>query len=112
MSTVQKIIQILIYVLLLAVLLVFAMGNNEQTVSVKFLGWQTVQMPVWMLVMLTLIIGLVLGLVLTTGLVLKANGEKRAVQKEFKKVKAELNRMRNVPVEEETDTETETVQES
>ena len=112
MSTIQKIIQILIYVLLLAVLLIFAMSNNEQTVSVKFLGWQTMQMPVWILVILSLIIGLVLGLALSTGLVLKANQEKRAVQKDFKKVKAELNRMRNVPVEEESGTETETVQES
>ena len=108
MSTVQKIIQIIIYVILLAVLLVFAMQNNQEAVSVHFLNWQTVIMPVWILVLLSLIIGLLLGLAVTTTLVLQANKDKRTFQKELKKVKAELNRMRNVPIEEVSNTETET----
>ncbi len=105
MGTVQKILQIFIYVVLVALVLVFAMENNEQKASVQFLQWQTVIMPIWILILLSLIIGLAIGLLLTTGLVIQANRDKRRYQKEMKRIQAELNRMRNVSIEEDSDTE-------
>ncbi|MBN2105659.1 DUF1049 domain-containing protein [bacterium] len=109
MQTLKKILRILVYVVIFSLFLLFAMYNNEKTATVDFLVWKTPIIPLWMLVFISLILGLVLGLVLVTGAVFSANKEKKQLQKEIKKIKDELNRMRNANIEEEVDTENEPV---
>jgi len=105
MHTVQKIIKILIYVGIFALFLFFAMYNNQQMVSIHLLVWQTPNIPVWILIFISLILGLILGLILVTSAVVSANTEKKRFQKELKTTKEELNRLRNVSIEEEVDAE-------
>lgn len=105
MHTIRKILKILIYVSIFALFLFFAMYNNQQVVSIHMLVWQTPQLPVWILVFISLILGLILGLALVTGVVLSANKEKKRLHKEMKSIKSELNRLRNVSIEEEVDSE-------
>lgn len=102
MQTFQKIIKILLLVIIFAILLIFAMYNNQQTNHIRFLDWQTPESPVWILVFISIIIGLVLGMAITTSAIISANQEKRQAHRELKKVKAELNRMRNVSIDDDT----------
>lgn len=99
MQTFQKIIRILVLVIIFAIFLIFAM-ENQQMSFIKFFSWQTPNSPIWILVFISIIIGLILGMALTTGVIVTANQEKRQAQRELKKVKAELNRMRNVSIDE------------
>jgi len=105
MQTLKKILKILVYVIIFTLFLLFAMYNNQQTVTVHFLVWQTPNIPLWMLVFISVIMGLILGLALVIGAVVSANRDKKQLQKEMKTMKSELNRMRNASIEEDTDTE-------
>ena len=62
-------------------------------------------MPVWALIFISMAIGLIVGLLLTVGSVIAANAEKKRLRKEIRSTKNELNRMRNVSIEEDFDEE-------
>jgi uncharacterized integral membrane protein len=79
----------------------FAMQNTEATVVVKFIKWQTVGLPLWVVMYLSFAAGVLTWLIVSVIRVVALKNETRKVKKENKRLQEELNRLRNVSVEEE-----------
>ena len=95
------IIRWLLGALLIIVILGFALQNQDQTASVQLLKWQSPVMPLYFFLYLAFIAGLLTWLLFSTLNILKVKGENLGYQREIKKLKAELNRMRNAGIEDE-----------
>ncbi len=79
----------------------FAMQNTDVSVPVKFLKWQTsTDLPLWVIMYVSFVAGLLFWVVISIIQMLGMRNENRKVKKELKKLKDELNRLRNVSVEE------------
>jgi len=89
-------------VMLLVMLLVigFAMLNTEQKVSVSFYWWQTINLPLWVVMYVAFAIGMVVWLFVSIFQVLTLKNGMRKLNKENRHLKEELDRMRNVTIEE------------
>jgi len=89
-------------VMLLVMLLIigFAMLNTEQKVSVSFYWWQTVNLPLWVVMYIAFAIGMVVWLFMSVFQVLTLKNGMRKLHKENRQLKEELDRMRNVTIEE------------
>ncbi len=90
--------------LLIIIILGFAIQNQEQTVSVRILRWVSPVIPLYLIVYLSFIAGLITWLAVSSFKILSLKGKNHSLQKEIKKVKDELNRLRNANIEEEIDT--------
>ncbi|MFO7891534.1 MAG: LapA family protein [bacterium] len=90
--------------LLIIIILGFAIQNQEQTVSVHIIKWQSPIVPLYLIVYLSFIAGLVTWLIVSSFKIFSMKGNNLSLQKELKKVKEELNRLRNANIEEEIET--------
>ncbi|MBN1780194.1 LapA family protein [bacterium] len=106
MQSINKLMNILIFVVLFIIFVTFAMQNNQQMAPVTFFMWQSPNMPIWTIIFISMIIGTAIGFVLTVSVLLNANREKKKLLKDIKTTKAELNRMRNVSIDEEIEEDT------
>ena len=70
-----KRVALVLTVLIVALAILAFVLENQQDVSLSFLGWSTLQLPVSVFVTLSLIIGMIIGPVL--GLLLKQKGGSR-----------------------------------
>lgn len=78
----------------------FAMQNASVTVPIRFFKWETVNdLPLWLVMYLSFIVGMVFWLGVSIYQVLSLKGENRKWQKKTKNLENELNRLRNVSVE-------------
>ncbi len=78
----------------------FAMQNADVSVPVKLYKWQTVNdLPLWLVMYLSFIVGMIFWLCVSIYQVLSLKGENRKIQKKMKSLEDELNRLRNVSVE-------------
>jgi uncharacterized integral membrane protein len=84
----------------IALIIGFAMQNTEQKVNVIFLKWQSIDMPLWVIMYVAFISGMLFWLVVSILRVVTLKVENRKGKKEIQKLKDELNRLRNVSVEE------------
>ena len=75
MRGVKRVVLVLSVLIVALVVLGFVL-ENQQAVSVSFLGWSTMQMPTSVFMVLTLIVGMVIGPVL--GVLLRVNGRRRS----------------------------------
>jgi uncharacterized integral membrane protein len=89
-------------VMLLVMLLVigFAMLNSEQKVSISFYWWQTIDLPIWVVMYVAFAVGMVVWLFVSIFQVLALKNRMRKLKKENHQLKEELDRMRNVAIEE------------
>lgn len=90
--------------LLIIIILGFAIQNQEQTVSVHIIKWQSPIVPLYLIVYLSFIAGLVTWLIVSSFKIFNMKGKNYSLQREYKKVKDELNRLRNANIEEEIET--------
>ncbi len=87
--------------LLIIIILGFAIQNQEQTVSVHILKWESPVVPLYLIVYLSFISGLVSWLLFSTFKIFSLKGKNYSLQREIKKAKDELNRLRNANIDEE-----------
>lgn len=87
--------------LLIIAILGFALQNQEQTVSVRLIKWQSPVMPLYFFLYLAYGAGLLTWVLVSTLNTLKLKGEVYRLQREKRKITEELNRLRNVNIEEE-----------
>lgn len=90
--------------LLIIIILGFAIQNQEQTVTVHILKWESPVIPLYLIVYLSFITGLITWLIVSSVKIVSLKGKNHSLQREIKKIKNELNRLRNANIEEEIDT--------
>ena len=79
----------------------FAMQNMEVSVPLKFWKWQTINdLPLWVVLYSSFVAGMLFWLVVSIIQMVGIRSENRKLSKEMKKLKDELNRLRNVSVDE------------
>jgi uncharacterized integral membrane protein len=86
--------------LFIAFVIGFAMQNTEQHVNVIFFRWQSIDLPLWVVMYLAFIAGMIFWLFVTIYRVIGLNYENHKCRKEISKLQAELYHLRNASVEE------------
>jgi uncharacterized integral membrane protein len=85
----------LITIFFILLVLLFAIQNQEQEVSVRILNWQSSTMPLYLLVYV------VFWFLFSAAYLFALKSRERKIQRENRKIKEELNRLRNANIEEE-----------
>ena len=95
------IIRWIVSAILVILIIGFAMQNTDVMVPVKFWKWQTsTDLPLWVVMYASFVTGMLFWVVISIIQMVGLRSENRAQKKEVKKLKDELNRLRNVSVEE------------
>lgn len=89
--------------LILLLIIGFAIQNTEQTASVRFIKWESQELPLWVFMYISFGVGMVVWLIFSIFRVVGLKAETRRVKKENKRLKEELDNLRNVSIEEETE---------
>lgn len=100
------IIRWIVGALLVIVVIGFAMQNADETVVVKLLMWQSINLPIWIVMYAAFAVGILFWLVVSIYQILSLKSTNRKSLKEIKKLKDELDRLRNVSVEDVSPQET------
>ena len=88
--------------ILVLLIIYFAIQNTEATVVVKFYKWQSVDLPLWVVMYLSFAAGILTWLIVSIVRIVKLKGDMRKLKKNNKRLQDELNRLRNVAIEEES----------
>jgi len=88
-------------VFFILVVLLFAIQNQEQTVSVRFLNWISPNLPLYLFLYIAFASGILMWVLISIMNIVRLNSRIHKLQRENKKVKEELNRLRNASIEEE-----------
>jgi uncharacterized integral membrane protein len=99
----------LVTIFFILLVLLFAIQNQEQEVSVRLLNWQSSTLPLYLFIYIAFATGIAFWFLFSAAYLLKLKGRERKIQKENKKIKEELNRLRNANIEEELEP-TETIE--
>ena len=86
--------------LLVILIIGFAMSNTQESVTVSFLQWQTSVLPLWVVMYLSFAGGIVFWLVISIFQIVSLKNENRRCRKDLKRYRQELDRLRNISVEE------------
>lgn len=78
----------------------FAMQNTHETVSVIFLKWKSIDLPLWLIMYASFAVGILFWLIVSIFQILVYKTSLRKKQKEVRVLKEELDLLRNVSVEE------------
>lgn len=81
----------------------FAMENAEQIVTVNFYKWRSHEMPLWVVMFISFAAGILTWLVVSIIKILKLQTEVRKVNKENIVMRKELDHLRNIPLDEDSD---------
>jgi len=89
-------------VLIILVFLGFALNNNQE-VTVRFLGdsWQSPPVQLWLVIYISFALGVFFWLVVSIFQVMQLKGELRRMQKKNQDLQHELESLRNLPISEE-----------
>jgi len=90
--------------LLIIIILGFAIQNQEQAVSVHIVSWESPVVPLYLIVFLSFIAGMITWFAVSIFKIFSLKQQNFTLQREAKKVKDELNRLRNASIEEEIET--------
>lgn len=86
--------------ILIIIVLGFALQNQEQKVSVSILKWQSDVLPLYFFLYFSYVAGLLTWVLVSTLSILKKKGEILKLQRENRRIREELNRLRNVSIDE------------
>jgi len=86
--------------LLIIIILGFALQNQDQTVTVKIIKWQSPILPLYFFLYLSYAAGILTWLLVSTLNILKLKGDVHKLHREKRKIMDELNRMRNANIDE------------
>jgi len=94
------IVKWILIVVAVVFLIGFAMQNADVTVPIRFFKWETINdLPLWLVMYLSFIAGMIFWLGVSIYQVIVLKSESRKWQKKVKSLESELNRLRNVSVE-------------
>lgn len=86
--------------LIMLLIIGFAMLNTKQAVTVSFYWWETVNMPLWVVMYISFAAGMIVWLFVSIFQVVGLKNGMRKLQKQNRQLKDELDRMRNVSIDE------------
>jgi uncharacterized integral membrane protein len=87
--------------IIILMILGFALQNQEQTVSVRIVQWESPHLPLYLLLYMAFGIGILLWVLVSAWNTFKLKGEIYRLQRENRRIKEDLNRLRNASIEEE-----------
>jgi uncharacterized integral membrane protein len=91
----------LVTIFFMLLVLLFAIQNQEQEVTVRLLNRESPNLPLYLVIYIAFAAGMVFWFLFSAVHVLKIKGRLHAAQKENRAVREELNRLRNANIEEE-----------
>lgn len=98
------IVRWIFWVLAILFLILFATQNAAETVTVEFFKWQSKSpIPLWVVMYISFLVGILVWFVFSIYKVLQLKTEVRKTNKENEVLKKELDELRNIPIEEESD---------
>ena len=83
----------------------FAFENQGELTHVKFLKWQSPEIPLYVFLYISYIAGIVTWLLISIFKILKLKNDKYVLQRELRAKKDEINRLRNISIEDEVEPE-------
>ena len=96
----MKLIKMIIFILIVLALVYFLMNNNDLA-TVNLLYKQTDQIPVANVMLISFGIGIIVGFLMAVTSIVSAKNTSRQLRSKNKKLTDELNRLRNVNIDEE-----------
>ncbi len=97
------IVRWILIALLILIVLGFALQNQDQTVSVRILKWQSPILPLYLFLYVSFGAGLLFWVLISALNAIKMKGEIFKLNRENRKIRDELNRLRNVTIEDDLD---------
>ncbi|NQT23720.1 LapA family protein [candidate division KSB1 bacterium] len=97
----MRIFKWLFIAIIMLAILGFALQNQDQTVSVRIIKWVSADLPLYFFLYIAFGVGLILGIIIPAINLLQMNNEVRQTRKDSKRIREELNRLRNADIEEE-----------
>ncbi len=97
------IVKWILFILFFLILVGFALQNQDQEASVQLLKWRTINLPLWVFLYAAFAIGVLFSIIISILNIIKLKTENMRLQKQHRKVKEELNRLRNVSIDEDAD---------
>ncbi len=94
------IIKWIISAILVVLIIGFAVQNTDQVVSLTFIKWQSINLPLWVVMYASFVCGMLFWLLVSIFRVIALKTENRKIKKDLKKTADELNKLRNVSVNE------------
>lgn len=85
--------------------LLFALQNQDQQISVHFLHYTTPVLPLYLVVYGAFALGILFWFLFSAGYFLQLKSQIHSMQKENRKIKEELDQLRNASIEEELEFE-------
>jgi uncharacterized integral membrane protein len=89
--------------LLILIILGFALQNQGETATVRLIKWQSPVLPLYFFLYLSFAAGLITWVIVSALNILKYKGDVLKLQRENRKIRDELNRLRNVSIEDEVE---------
>jgi uncharacterized integral membrane protein len=77
----------------------FAMQNMAQTASIQFIKWETIPLPLWVIMYASFAFGILFWLLISIVQIFGLKNENRKSRKEVKRLKTELDKLRNVSID-------------
>ena len=94
-----------LWVLALLLLILFATQNASQTVTVEFIKWRSVPIPLWIVMYLSFLAGVLVWFIGSIFKLVQLKSEVKKSKREIKVLKKELDQLRNIPIDEEAEQE-------
>ena len=100
------IVRWIFWILALLFLILFATQNDAETVNIEFFKWQTKNpIPLWIVMYGSFLVGILVWFVGSIFKIVQLKTEVRKINKENQVLKKELDELRNIPIEEEPDSD-------
>jgi len=100
------IVRWIFWILAILFLILFATQNDAETVNVVFAKWQTKNpIPLWIVMYISFLVGILVWFVGSIFKILQLKTDVRKTKKENDVLRKELDELRNIPIEEESDAE-------
>lgn len=87
--------------ILIIIILGFALQNQDQTVSVKIIKWQSSVLPLYFFLYLSYAAGVLTWVIVSAFSLIKQKGDIYKLQRENRRIRDELSRLRNAGIEDE-----------
>ncbi len=99
------IVRWIFWVLALLFLILFATQNATQTVTVEFIKWRSVPIPLWIVMYLSFLAGILVWFVGSIFKLIQMKTEMKKIQRKNKMLIKELDELRNIPIDDESEHE-------
>ena len=97
----MKFAKLIILFIVFLLLLIFVAQNSEQNITLKFFtNANTFTTKAIVVLLITLMIGLLIGFFISSIQIISAKNKLRVISTEYKKLKNEVDLLRNIDVEE------------